>query len=333
MSLAPADPNATLLLIFGADRDDQIRARDGHVTVSGSSDLFGLVDVSHPHHRLQITRQFLRQNRRPNLVRYHHLLNLITEPEHNDKVLDALRKLLRGVPGKVINRPEAILRSTRDQIAKRLANVPGLLAPKVVRLRSSKLAVVQSIVEKSGMTFPLILREPGTHKGTTQCLFDNVEQMTAAMADGTEYFATEFVDYRSADGLYRKYRVFFIGPHTIFRHMLFSDFWNVHAKDRGRFMADRPDLISEEEAMFAAPEGAFPPDIKAVLAAVRKRVDLDYFGIDFGILPDGRVLLFEANATMNFFSPLPGEQFTYLRACVPPARAAFRELLGLPPQA
>jgi hypothetical protein len=271
----------------------------------------------------------LRQGRRPQLTRYRHLLNLITEPEHNDRVLDNLRKLLRGVPGKVINRPEAVLRSSRDQMAKRLSGIPGLVAPKVVRLKTAKPAVVRGILDSACMQFPLILREPGTHKGTTQDRFDDLDQMLAAMVDGTEYFATEFVDYRSADGHYRKYRAFFIGRHTIFRHLLFSDFWNVHAKDRGGFMADRPDLIAEEKAMFAAPEGAFPPEIKQVLAAIRGRIDLDYCGIDFGIMPDGRLLLFEANATMNFFSPLPGEQFAYTRACVPPARAAFRELLGL----
>ena len=70
-----------------------------------------------------------------------------------------------------------------------------------------------------------------------------------------------------------------------------------------------------------------------MLAEVRERVDLDYFGIDFGIMPDGRLLLFEANATMNFFSLLPTDQFAYVRACVAPARAAFRELLGLAAQA
>jgi hypothetical protein len=85
--------------------------------------------------------------------------------------------------------------------------------------------------------------------------------------------------------------------------------------------------------MLATPGGAFSPQASQVLSAVRDRVELDFFGLDFGILADGRLLLFEANATMNFFSPLPSEQFAYLRACVPPARAAFRELLGFPQSA
>jgi hypothetical protein len=325
--------DARLLLIFGADRDDQIRAKDGHVKVSGSSDLYGLIDPDHPHHRLQVTRQFLRQNRRPNFTPYRHILNLITEPEYNDRVINNLGKLLRGVPSKVINRPEAILRTTRDQVAKRLRGIPGLIAPKVARLKTARPDKARETLERAGIGFPLILRESGTHLGTSQARVDDFDQLAAALAEGTEYIATEYVDYRSDDGLYRKYRVFFIGSRTIFRHQLFSDFWNVHGKDRGRFMVDRPDLIKEEKALFAEPEGAFPLLVRQVLKAVRDKIDLDYFGIDFGIMPDGRVLLFEANATMNFFSSLPDTQFLYLQACVPPARAAFRELLGLPPTA
>jgi glutathione synthase/RimK-type ligase-like ATP-grasp enzyme len=331
MSISPTARPATLLLTFGADRDDQIRARDAQVTVAGSSDLFELIDADYPHHRLQITRQFLRHNRRPDLTRYHVILNLITEPEHNDRVLDNLRRLLRGFPGKVINRPEVILRTTRDQVAKRLADVPGLLVPKAIRLKLADPAKLRDRLDRAGMKFPLILRQPGTHLGTSQARFDDLEAMIAAMVPGTEYIATQFVDYRSADGLYRKCRTWFIGPHCIFRHQFASDHWNVHNKDGIRFMVDRPDLMEEEKALFASPDGAFPAPVKQVLAAIRQRIGLDYFGIDFGLMPDGQVILFEANATMNFFSTLPSDEFAYVRACVPPARAAFRELLGLPP--
>jgi len=327
MSTAPA----TLLLTFGADRDDQIRSKNGQVTVAGSSDLFGLIDADHPHHRLQITRNFLRQNRNADLSRYHVILNLITEPEHNEKVLDNLKRVLRGFRGKVINRPEAVMRSTRDQVAKRLANAPGLVVPKAIRLKKADPARIQDKLDKAGMTFPLIVREPGTHLGTSQARVDDLDALMALLTPGAEYIATQFVDYRSADGLHRKCRVWFIGQRTVFRHQFASDHWNVHNKDGIRFMAGRPDLLAEEKALFATPEGAFPPNVKQVLAAVRERIDLDYFGIDFGIMPDGRVILFEANATMNFFSTLPSDDFAYVRACVPPARAAFRELLGLPP--
>jgi len=69
-----------------------------------------------------------------------------------------------------------------------------------------------------------------------------------------------------------------------------------------------------------------------VLEAIRERMPLDFFGMDFGVTQSGEVVLFEANATMSFFPFSPDPQFAYLKLCFSPAQAAFRELLGLPPQ-
>jgi len=104
----------------------------------------------------------------------------------------------------------------------------------------------------------------------------------------------------------------------------------VHAKDRARIMAERPDLIDEEKALFARSDGAFPDDVHDTLRAVRDHMGLDFFGMDFGLLPDGRILLFEANATMNFFPFLPDPRFEYVKRCEAPARRALFELLDLP---
>ena len=319
---------ARLLAIVGADRDDQIKTSGSKITLTGSSDFHLLLDPNQPFHVLRVTPQMLRQKRRPDFSPYDCLLNLITEPERNERVLTTLHKLLRGVRGKVINPPEAVLKTTRDQVARRLSDVPGLIAPRAVRLSSAKASIVRERIEQAGLRFPLILRQVATHTGHTVGLFDDLDALIGQMEEGVEHIATQFVDFRSADGIYRKYRVYFIGPHILYRHAMASDHWNVHGKDRVRFMMGRPDLIAEEEALFARPDGAFPASVKQVFAAVRERIDLDYFGLDFGIMPDGQVVLFEANATMTFYAPLPGPEFDYLQACLPPARAAFRELVG-----
>ena len=70
-----------------------------------------------------------------------------------------------------------------------------------------------------------------------------------------------------------------------------------------------------------------------VRALVRRKMVLDFFGMDFGVTADGRVVLFEANATMSFFPFSSDPQYDYLRRSFAPAQAAFRELLGLPQQA
>lgn len=323
------DPSL-LFIIGGGDEADRIVQTGSQIVATGTTDLDKLVERE-PYHRLHVTRNIFRKGRIPEFDSYRVLVNLITEPEKNVRVLENLRKLLRGARGRVVNRPEMVLRSTRDQVARRLEGIPGLIVPKVIRLQGGKPAIAMRALERAGVDPPIIVRQIGTHSGKILGRFDTLAEAVAALETG-EHLATQFIDFRSGDGLYRKYRVFFIGPHFILRHMLVSDEWNVHAKDRVRFMAERPELVAEERALFEHEE-FFPASVAQVLAAIRERMGLDFFGMDFGVTPDGKVVLFEANATMSFFPFSPDPQFDYLKRCFAPAQAAFRELLGLPAQA
>lgn len=324
-------PDASLLLILGADRDDRIVRKGTQVVIRGASDIHRLLDNQITFHRLHVTRNYFRQQRRPELAAYRCIVNLITEPEQNSQVLDNVRRLVRGLPAKLLNRPEAVLASARERVARQLEGVEGLLVPKALRLRAAKPGVAIQAATRAGLSFPAILREAGTHTGKTTALVKHADEICGAMTPGVDHIATEWVDFRSKDGLYRKYRVFFLGQHRIFRHMLVSDEWNVHARDRRRFMLDRPELLEEEDKLFARPEGAFAPEVDRTLRQVRERMKLDFFGMDFGLMPDGRVVLFEANATMNFFPFLPEPEFAYIQKCLAPAQGAFRELVGLQP--
>ena len=333
MSSALGAGNATLLFIIGGgDEADRVVQSGSRIVVSGTTDLTKLLLDREPHHRLYVTRNYFRQGRQADLTGYRTLVNLITEAEQNSRVLENLKKLLRGVPGRVINKPEAVLRTTRDQVSRMLTGIPGLIVPKAVRLHGSKANIAARAIDKAGIVAPIILRQAGTHTGRIVGLFDSVDEAVAALGPG-EHVATQFVDFASADGLYRKFRVYFIGPHVILRHMIVSDVWNVHVKDRTRFMAGHPELVAEERALFESPE-PFAPNIRDVFGAVRERMPLDFFGMDFAVTQGGEVVLFEANATMNFFPlwPTKDPQFIYLTKCLDPAQAAFRELLGLPPQ-
>jgi hypothetical protein len=318
---------ASLLFVIGSDQLAGSTA-DGRPKYAGCTDLHRMFDRREPVHVLQLDRHTLRQRRRPELHPYRVILNLITDPDQNPKTLENLSKLLRDYAGPVINPAEAVLRSTRDKVAKLLIGTPGLIAPKVIRVRNAKPDLVAGAIERSGMNFPLIVRLAGTHTGIIVGLFDGIDDLRAAITQPGEHIVTEFVDFRSEDGLFRKYRAFFIGKQVIFRHMLVSDAWSVHASDRMRFMAERPDLLAEEQAMFERGSNALPPGVMATLEAIRARMPLDYFGMDFGVMPDGRAVLFEANATMNFFPFLPDPRFAYVGGCLKPATQAFHQMLG-----
>jgi hypothetical protein len=312
---------ASLLLVGGSDA--------GLVGLrhQGNTDLFRLLGEDYPFEELHLTRNLRQMPWLPDLAPFACVLNIITDPDQNPKTLDNLRKLLRGFRGRVINRPEAVLRSGRDQVAKLLAGIPGLLVPKAIRLRAGKPDLGAQAVARAGLPFPLILRKAGTHTGKIVGIMQNLDELRSGLSAESEHFATEFVDFRSPGGLYRKYRVYFFGPRIVLRHMFVSDEWNVHVSVRERFMRHRPDLLEEEARLFASQADAFSPALREVFRQVRRRMPLDFFGLDFGILPDGRAVFFEANATMSFF-PVDYNIYPYLKRCIPPAQHAFREMVA-----
>jgi glutathione synthase/RimK-type ligase-like ATP-grasp enzyme len=318
---------APLLIVLGSDAGPAATEKGGY-RVSGSSDVYKLLPETMPFEQLNLSKQFLRQRGLPDLARYDQVLNLITDPDQHRQSLETLRKLLRGYRGRVLNRPESILRSTRDLVAKRLAGIDGLHVPGAVRLHNARPGAALAAAERAAIAFPAILRRAGTHGGNIVGRIDSLDDLRAGLSEPGDYLLTEFVDFRSADGLYRKYRLWSFGGKAVLRHMLISDNWNVHVRERARFMVDRPQLIDEEVRALGRSEGAFPEAIHAMFRAVRERVGLDFFGMDFGIDGEGRAVLFEANATMSFFPLVAHPRFAYLEQILAPARTAFEAMLA-----
>ncbi len=328
--MASTADNPDILVVIGVDDLTKIEVQSGNAKLSGSTD-FGNFLMPGEYHRLHVRPDMLRSGQIPVVDGYRHIVNLITEAETNRQVLDTLRKVIRGSKARVINPPEAILRSTRDQIARRMAGIGNLVVPRVHRFRIRRPEQAVRAIEQAKLVYPLIIRSPGTHTGLVVGKFDSPAEVEAAMLEPGEYLATEFVDFRSGDGIYRKMRVYWIGGRKVFRHLVTSDLWNVHYKERDRFHGQRAALIAEEAALFERSDGALPEAIHAAIDQISQRMGLDFFGIDFAVLPDGRMLLFEANATMTFFAAFQDPRFPYLVRCVKPAGDAFRALLDLPP--
>jgi glutathione synthase/RimK-type ligase-like ATP-grasp enzyme len=55
---------------------------------------------------------------------------------------------------------------------------------------------------------------------------------------------------------------------------------------------------------------------------------LDYAGVDFSLLPDGRVLLFEANATMLVHPEAADGPLAHKNPAIEQILSAFREMLA-----
>ena len=325
----------SVLIVIGGDRV-YTGSTPGRGRIIGISDVDGLLPEGLPTRRLDLSldvepllMMLKQQSGGGDLSAFDCVLNLVSEPDHSPKTLEALGLLLRGYDGRVINRPEAVLRTSRDEVANVLSGIPGLLVPRALRFRGGDPDAALGAVTAAGLIFPLIVRHAATHRGRSMVVVEDEAQFRSAVADDRDYYAIEFVDYRLADGLFRKYRMWSFGGRQVFRHLAITSDWNVHIAEGTAFMADRPDLIEEEVRLMERPEGAFPDQVHAIVTEIGERLGLDCFGVDFGFHPDGRMVLFEANAAMTFFPLVPHPRFEYRGKLLLPAQDAFMAMLGL----
>lgn len=318
--LIGSDQNEKLVLPNRKDKIDVVGATDLHDLRPRETNDFDL---------LHITKSYFRQPVRYELEPYNCLLNCVTDPDSNPKVLANIAKLVKGYRGRVINRPKAVERSSRDRVATTLAGIDNLIVPATFRIAKGRGAMVRRLDQRGALKYPVIVREAGTHSGDILGLCNDLSEIERVLAPRSDCILTEFVDYRSADAIFRKFRVFVIGEELVFRHIVYSEQWNAHAKDREIFMRKHPDKMAEWQGWCEDGLARFSDETIAVLHQIRQRLGLDFFGIDFGLHPDGRVILFEANATMSFF-PFPADPaLAFASNPLPPARRAFDRLMGL----
>src|SRR4030095_159734 len=109
-------------------------------------------------------------------------------------------------------------------------------------------------------------------------------------------FLSHYIDYRSSDSWFRKYRVIYVDREPYPYHLAISQNWIVHYYTAD--MEGHAWKLEEEKRFLEDPESVFGPGGMQALHSIGARMDLDFSGIDFSVLPDGRILVFEANPTM-----------------------------------
>lgn len=242
------------------------------------------------------------RSERPRLHGFDVVLNAVCDADTNAASLDVVERIAGRLGIPVLNAPASVRATTRDRVSELLAGAPGAVVPRTVRVRPRYTSEVERLVADGGVGYPFLFREAGTHGGTQLSLVEataGLRGLEQFAFDGRSFYATEFADFRSADGLWRKYRTLVIGGEAFPKHLIVSEDWNVHARSRP-FMAERPALVAEEERFV---DGDVPAGFRAACAAIHDRVGLDYFGVDHGIDGDGRIVVFEVNAC---FRPLAG---------------------------
>jgi hypothetical protein len=263
----------------------------------------------------------------PDPARYDLVFNVIGDADLAIHSLAAVESFVAACPKPVLNRPGPVMRTRRDRLGPLLGGLADVVVPQTVRLRESEITErgFRALAAAHGFEGPVLVRPAGLHGGQGMVLVDGPEALDRVSPGPGDYYMIQYVDYRSADGLYRKYRTLFVGGRPFAYHQAISGDWLVHHDTAGM---DDSSERREEEARFLADPGAVLGDKgKAAIAAIGQALELDYCGADFALLADGRILVFEANATMLAHFEDPHGPYAHKNAYVAAIVEAFQALL------
>ena len=228
------------------------------------------------------------------------ILNAICDPDTNLLSLQQTQKLIEHFEGYVVNHPASILRTTRNAIYDQLHKIDKkLIVPRTICITPNYLSDIHAMINNKEIAYPFIFRGSGSHGGLDMLLITGEEELVKLECfafDGRSFYVSDFVDYRSKDGLYRKSRIMVIGGEAYLRHLIISDNWKVHGNSREKLMLDSEALRDEEKEFIAQPH----EQIQALCHQIYNTLNLDYFGIDCHVGADGSMLIFEINACMHF---------------------------------
>lgn len=255
----------------------------------------------------------------------------VGESDANLPLLYQLQDSLRDWPRPVLNLPERIAGLARDDVHMRLHDLPGIVLPRTVRIDRATLEQLGSgiITPASilGDDFPLIVRPVDSHAGIGLDRLETPAAVTGYLSAATanEFFVSRFVDYRSGDGLFRKYRIALIGGKPYLAHLAISSHWMIHYLNAG--MADSANKRAEESFAMQRFDHEFARRHGPALVAVHQRMGLDYIGIDCAETPDGELLIFEVDTSMVIHDMDPADIYPYKQPQMRKVFAAFRDLL------
>ena len=232
------------------------------------------------------------------------VVNSIADADLEGRSLRAAATYLASDPAiPVINDPVQVLNSTRDNNYQRLKDTPGVRFPKTLRLNWQPGTPFDAgeILHREGMALPIILRRTGTHTAVSTIKADTISEVEKyfAAASAGQYYAIEYVLHPFRSDYFRKMRVFFIDGqiYPVVHHV--DTVWNVHGFNRTTVMAATPWMQELEQAYLDDPAAFVGADAYAALKSLHSIAKLDFFGVDFNVLNDGRILIFEMNPAMR----------------------------------
>lgn len=255
------------------------------------------------------------------------VFNMICNADDGKDVLAQALDLVERLGRPTINHPRLIMNTDRETIARHLADIPYCVVPKTLRVAGPILTKSALDKKYEGFHLPLLVRVAGTHGGDDFAKCDDWDNIVNFVSENPQaiYYAIEYIDYRSVDSYFRKYRVIFVDGEIFPYHLAIHDDWKVHHFRTD--MANHAWMRKEEERFLDDMGGVFSASHQDALRAIAKATGLDYGGVDCGIDRDSRIVVFEANASMLVHDEKNAD-FGYKNQYIARIKVAFDAMLS-----
>ncbi len=233
-------------------------------------------------------------------------------------VLERIEQLTAHERARIVNDPNRISTTAREHLREVLGGIADVVACETYLIDASALPYIK---------LPSLVRPRDTHAGRGLALVANARELRehAARFPAAAYHVSRPLDYRSGDRLFRKYRAIAIGGVPYPYHLAISPRWMVHYQ--GSPMREH-DWMRDEERQFLERPDEVVPGFSERLGAIARASGLDYVGIDFAVMPDRTIAVFEIDAAMLVHDESPDDVFCYKRPYVARIREALHALIA-----
>jgi glutathione synthase/RimK-type ligase-like ATP-grasp enzyme len=245
----------------------------------------------------------------------------VGESDEAQHTLALVSELLPRIGLPYINDPHKIAATNRLAVAQALAPIANVHAPRAVRVSHADLQ------NGTPFGFPIVVRPVGSQAGRDLARVENERELNTYLESvaSDAFYVMPFVDFRSADGYFRKYRIIVVEGTPYPYHLAISANWMIHYYNTPMYETA---WMREEEAAFLADfERVFPAPLRRALRDVASAVGLEYFGIDCSIDAQGKLLVFEADPAMIVHAGDDPALFGYKKLYAHRIFDAFQRLL------
>lgn len=257
------------------------------------------------------------------------LVNLIGNPDGNFHSLKITENLITDLSFEdVINNPVNIYKTSRLTLPNLIGDINNVVISKTVAVSASTSSELIEAVNKNEFSYPVIVRLAGYHNAEHMKKIDSEADFHSIrdwFSTKRNFIILEYINCLGEDGYYRKARIAVVGGKFFPQHFLSSKTWCVDVKNRYNIMLKEDLLRNDEKTFFESFKRTIYPKYQNQLKEIHRRINLDIYGIDCFFKDNGEIVIFEANACMDFTSMWLGPNNEYQYKI--PYRAAVRDAI------